>query len=136
MASVVEPSISERPVFLLGAGASMDADLPGAYQLTEDINAVAEQDQGRYEVEAKVFRFLVGAILATDSTLGASPFAKVDIERVMRGLDLLRDRRVSEANAFVALWHPSISQFDKHVTDTQLSSTKFLKSLQNDMLGH
>lgn len=96
-------------MFLLGAGASMDAGLPGSMGLTR---AVVEhlESRGPHQL-AGLLNAVVGAMIAHDTANGASAFAGVDVERVFAAVKMLKDRDSLDLSAFVETWNRSIDSF-------------------------
>jgi len=113
-----------KTTVLLGAGASMDAGLPRATQLTERLSQHVVA-LGRPDVTA-AFHAVVGGIIAWDTGHGRNPFAGVDSERVFEAITLLAARddvnMASSLVPFVASWIPSIVTMGK-VTDFPVNIT-------------
>lgn len=95
---------------LLGAGASADAGLPTTVGLTKDL-ADHVATRGRPEV-TRVVNFVAGQLLSHEGVQGHSPFAALDVERLMTAIELLADRRTLELSAFVYAWHPTVAAIE------------------------
>lgn len=93
-------------VVLLGAGASRDAGLPTAMELTEalrrDIDSTGQED----------LRRALGVILAglafRNASFGLPVNGPVDIETVLRVAEQLANRMVHPLSWYVAAWHSAI----------------------------
>ncbi len=99
-------------MLLLGAGASKDAGLPDAFELTQRVMdwAVEAGD----ELTARVLSFIAGGLLFHAARKGSNPFgAKMDSESVYRALDLLANRKEAELAAFVAGWQTGIAELER-----------------------
>lgn len=94
---------------LLGAGASVGARIPATIGMTEAI--VEEVGGGReaYDDTAQALHFAVGALIAYDTSRGASPYAGVDVERLFSAVQMLGDRNNLEVTAFVASWSNALT---------------------------
>ncbi len=104
--------LGSSPLFLLGAGASVDAGVPATVEMTEKL--VSEiADQGRFTKSAEALNFVCGALMAYDSASGKSPYAGLDVERVFAAVELLAERNDLEVTPFVAAWHPAVDAWDR-----------------------
>lgn len=98
---------------LLGAGASVDAGVPGSFELTKQLVDEIENGPARFNELAKTLNYVCGALIAQDAAAGKSPFESLDVERVFAAVELLAGRRDLEVSAFVSSWHPAVDQWDK-----------------------
>ena len=95
-------------VILLGAGASMDAGVPGAYQLTEDVyNFLAKTPHSR---NAVLFGFVISKLITQKARLGESPFSKLNIEEVYDALRRFLIREGDPISEFVTSWDAGIAE--------------------------
>lgn len=104
-------ALRESAVFLLGAGASSEANIPLTAEMTEVIVkriAGGHRDQG-----ASALHFVCGALLLYDAARGASPYDGLDIERVFAAVGLLAERHELEVSPFVSSWHPAVDHWDQ-----------------------
>lgn len=103
-------------VFLLGAGASQDAGLPLASNLTQlivdDLNVNPVQSRRNVELW-KVMNFVVAAIVGHRGKSGISPDRMPDIESVVSAIDLLSKRTEIELAPFIQNWDPAVELLDK-----------------------
>jgi hypothetical protein len=102
-----------REMLLLGAGASIEAGVPGAYGMTK---AVA--DRFRQELYLKkyahVISFVIGGLLFKAGQEGLDPLnTDVNVEDLFNAVQLLADRHTLEAAPFVGSWHAMVEEFDK-----------------------
>jgi hypothetical protein len=111
-------------MFLLGAGASVEAGIPDAFKMTEQMLERFSGDP-RYERESKILRFTAGGLLFQQGIKGENPYDGVNIEDVFNAVDLLGKRQNSELGSFIGSWHPKLSE---------LEGGKIGGSSANDML--
>jgi hypothetical protein len=98
-----------RDVLLFGAGASIDAGLPNAYQLTGHV--LERINSG---TEAEVLRFVVGGLLYGQGAAGQDPFTTgVDIEALARAVLRLDRKNDSDVAPFVAQWQPRLLELER-----------------------
>lgn len=92
-------------MLLLGAGASVDAGLPGTFGVTAEImrkvtSVTAHPDRA-------ALSYLVGGLLFADGVAGADPLSKgVDVEALFRAARRLSHWQDSDIAPFVAAWQP------------------------------
>ncbi|MGM1016087.1 MAG: SIR2 family protein [Actinomycetota bacterium] len=93
--------------FLLGAGASMDAGLPGSFGLTR---AVADHigESGRHRSVGQLLHVVVGAMVQHETGRGGSAFDGIDVERVFAAVKALKDRDAIDLSAFVESWNRNL----------------------------
>ena len=99
-------------MLLLGAGASIEANVPGAYAMTEDIVHRFRQDSGLRK-HAHVIAFVAGGLMFQQGIRGESPYDGVNVEELFNAVQLLAGRRTLEAAPFVGSWHTMVEEFDK-----------------------
>jgi len=98
--------MTEKVTVLLGAGASVEAGLPGSRQLTQEVAEryrVAQNPQTLRTLNA-----VAGAMIAFDASRGGSAFEALDVERLFSAVEMLADRESVELTPFVASWQPGI----------------------------
>src|SRR5438309_1296711 len=93
---------------LLGAGASADAGVPTAKQLSLKVSEQLEQ-QG----DTRVLHFIIGGLLLQQGVRGENPLLGVDVEALLSAAELLAGRQELEASPFVAAWHPMVEWLDR-----------------------
>lgn len=103
-----------RPVLLLGAGASIDAGLPNAYDLTR---RVYDRLPEHATEERKLYGYVVAKLLTRQSRLGHSPFESLNVEEVYDALKRFLSRDDDVLAEFVYSWDtltspPSKVRFD------------------------
>lgn len=107
-------SAFEQPVaVLLGAGASIEAGIPGSFKMTDEIvKAVNENPLYRYNNQGWALNFVCGALQAHATSIGGSFHDSLDVEYVASAVALLAARYLHEAAPFVQQWNPAIEQIE------------------------
>jgi NAD-dependent SIR2 family protein deacetylase len=96
-------------LFLLGAGASVEAGVPDAYKMTHEmLKKIAEDEMSRYQRVDKILQFVVGGLLFQQGIKGDNPFDGVNIEDLFNAVKLLGERQKSELGPFISSWHPQL----------------------------
>jgi hypothetical protein len=119
-------TVDESTVVLLGAGASVEAELPDTADLTTRVlefvrgrsasreAAVTKGDAYAYAVSPRpkvdAVRYVYGRLLAHTDARGSG--GVVDLERIVTVLDALSQRDFLGVEAFVNLWDPTLLQID------------------------
>lgn len=102
-----------REMFLLGAGASIEAGVPGAYDMTRKIVDQFTADR-YYKKHAHLLSFVVGGLLFQSGIDGQNPLsAGVNVEDLFNAVQSLAKRNALEMAPFIGSWHPLIESFDK-----------------------
>jgi hypothetical protein len=94
-------------LFLLGAGASKDAGLPLAVEITDRIMVDIEK---RYQSLVPVVRFVHGGICFGRGCAGKKPDDKVNIEDFLIACQEIANRSSSSLYPFVSSWHEKVSE--------------------------
>lgn len=114
--------IQAKVSFLLGAGASCDAGLPHASQLTEKLrNALLERvyddsplgSELAYADLLAIYRFIVGGIRFNEGVHDRSPDESINIEQIAITALELADRSKSPLASYIAGWHERIRDFEQ-----------------------
>jgi len=99
-------------LFLLGAGASRDAGLPLASELTQhivgDINNTIQNASLR-----RVINYVVATMIGHRGKSGLNPKTMPDIESVVSAVELLSNRTTIELVPFIQNWDPAIDLLDQ-----------------------
>lgn len=105
--------IATQPLFLLGAGASKDAGLPLASEITaRALDQIGSQ--GDFEVPAaSLLNYIVSAIIGHNGRSGLRPDLP-DIETVVSAVELLMEREGLEIVPFVQAWDGAVSSIGAH----------------------
>lgn len=108
-------------MFLLGAGASAEAGVPLATQLTalltERVNDDTDDTFGRrFGSIVRALNFVLAALLAHDARNGANPMVLPDIERVVSAVSLLSSRDDLEVAPFILNWDQSVDALELRAT--------------------
>jgi hypothetical protein len=100
-------------MLLLGAGASVEAGVPGAYAMSTEI-VKRLRDKPQFRREAHLLSFIAGGLLQKAGRDNSNPFtAGVNVEDLFNAVSLLGERETLEAAPFVASWDPMLEEFDK-----------------------
>lgn len=91
---------------LFGAGASKDAGLPDAFELTE---AVYNDLSSKRSKQSRLFAIIVSKLVLRNAREGGSPFARVNIEDVYDALKRLVNRDTDPLAEFVSGWDSSLA---------------------------
>lgn len=96
-------------IVLLGAGASIKAGVPAAYDLTDAVVAARVPEFG------DILAYIIGALQFQKGIEGNIPLGKghrIDIESLANAIELLTARNTLEIAPFVASWHPRLFQVE------------------------
>jgi hypothetical protein len=88
---------------LFGAGASKDAGLPDAYELTKQVYDRLVEAKSN---DAVLYAVVVAKLIARNAKNGQSPFSNINIEDVYDGLKRLLNRDGDILSEFVSGWDP------------------------------
>ena len=98
-----------KELFLLGAGASVEAEIPDSYKMANQmLSRFTENDFFRYDQYSKVLKFVIGGLLFQQGVKGKNPFDGVNIEELFNTIIMLGDRENSELIPFISSWHPKL----------------------------
>ena len=100
----------DKEMFLLGAGASVEAGVPASYEKTEKMLDKFSNDS-QYRTFNRILQFVVGGLLFQSGADGKNPFGGVNIEDLFNTIDLLGNRSNSELTPFIGSWHPLLQNF-------------------------
>ena len=96
-------------LFLLGAGSSIEAGVPGAYKMTNEMLArVAEDDIAQHKRIDKILQFVAAGLIFQQGIKGENPFNGVNIEDLFNAVKSLSDRQKSVLVPFISAWHPQL----------------------------
>jgi NAD-dependent SIR2 family protein deacetylase len=134
-------------LFLLGAGASVEAGVPDAYRMPKEmLKNFSEEVRAKYLRYDKVLEFVVGGLLFQQGFKGENPFDGVNIEDLFNAVLLLGDRQNSELSPFISSWHPQLIGLESgkmtNSTSRELLKTidepieKFVKETTDELLKH
>ena len=100
-------------MILLGAGASRDADIPTAYDMSIKISEQITQfaapygDAGLFNKLKKFAFFVAGGMLLRQGSIGENPFYGVNVEELFQALQMLKEKNRLVISGLVT-WHPEI----------------------------
>jgi hypothetical protein len=95
-------------VYLLGAGASADAGLPIASQLTSRALELIDSTPSDHSVAGDALKFVIATVRRDALRDGASPKDMPDIEAVVGAAQLLARRDRLEVAPFIEAWNPMV----------------------------
>ena len=128
--------LHSREMLLFGAGASIEADVPGAYGMTRELIAQVEADPF-HRRHAHLLRFVAGGLMFQSGVQGSDPFGGVNVEDLFNAVQLLGARSTLEAAPFVASWHPMVDEFDRtrpRQTDAKAFRRRLSAKIADDLL--
>ncbi len=105
-----------REMILLGAGASVEAGVPTTYEMTRKILDTIEGAR-RESKHTNLLKFVIGGLIFKQTCEGKNPFTGINVEDVFNAMELLSNRNLLEASAFIGSWHPLIEEFDSIVQE-------------------
>lgn len=105
-------SADKEVALLLGAGASIDAGIPGAYDLTEKLYS-RFQERFPHQSYSRMFAYVVSGIQQNNTINGRSPFDLPNVEEIISAIELISSRHKLEASPFIGSWLPRIELFEK-----------------------
>jgi NAD-dependent SIR2 family protein deacetylase len=109
-------------IFLLGAGASVEAGIPATYDMTSKMLTNFSDDQrAHYYRYDEVLQFVVGGLLFQQGIRGENPYNGVNIEDLFNAVLLLSDRQNSEVSPFISSWHPQLISLESGKLSTSIS---------------
>jgi hypothetical protein len=100
-------------ILLLGAGASIEADVPGAFEMTKSILAKFRTKTG-LKKHSHALSFVAGGLLFSAGQNNKNPLeSMINIEDLFNAIKLLAERNSLEIAPFVGSWHSFIDELDK-----------------------
>lgn len=125
-----------KEMILLGAGASVEAGVPGAFEMTRKLIELFGNNP-MLSKHSKVLRFAVGGLLFQQGINGNDPFTGVNVEDLFNAIQLLAGRQELEAAPFIGSWHPLVEGLDRinpKKTDLRRLQEVIYKSVTETML--
>jgi hypothetical protein len=102
----------ENSIVLLGAGASRPACVPTAFEMTDRMLAMFEDDPlQRHYLGAT--RMIIGALQMASGVRSEGPNSKIDIEQVLSAAKLVSTRFCTGLSPFVGAWHPLLEELER-----------------------
>lgn len=100
-------------MLLLGAGASIEAEVPGAYAMTERILSNLRTNE-LFEKQAHALSYVVGGLLLEAGKNNINPLAPaINVEDLFNAVQLLAERNSLEAAPFIGSWNSFVDELDK-----------------------
>ena len=100
-----------KELILLGAGASIEAGIPDAKNMTKEILESFEKSMIKgtfYEI----LSFIISGLIFQNGIRGKSPYEGINIEDVFNALQILSGRNDLEVAPFIGSWHFRLNEFD------------------------
>lgn len=94
---------------LLGAGASVEAGIPAAVQLTETLINYFRA----YSRTGQVLRYVYGGLMLGKGTRGEDPLLGINVEDLIEAVNLLARRKSLQIAPFIALWNEGVTAFQE-----------------------
>ncbi len=118
-------------LFLLGAGASVEAGIPDSYRMTNKmLENFSEDFQATDQQYDKVLQFVIGGLSFQQGIKGENPLAGVNIEDLFNALIQLSNRHNSELSPFINTWHPHLIGLENGKMDFFMSR-ELLETINN-----
>ena len=115
---------------LTGAGSSMDAGLPGAFELTSQLDAYLSAHDS--EGALRAFRFVCGGLLMGRGLRAESPLDNLNVEEVFTAMQVLSERETLDIAPFIGSWHSGVELVDKHSGPLYpMTNSRFLSALND-----
>lgn len=109
-------------VFLLGAGASVDAGIPASCDMISKLEGLLASEKSWKEF-TPLYNFVKSAIIYADGIKGIFDYASFNIERLVNTLDELRKSDEHPLFPFIGSWNPKFSE----VTGNKLDKISHLR---------
>ncbi|KAD3632921.1 hypothetical protein GD627_08675 [Arthrobacter yangruifuii] len=103
-----EVGVTKNTLALLGAGASIDAGVPGSTAMTQQIVAALDTPQNQYYGITHAVNYAIGAMIAHRTANGANAYAGIDVEDLFSAVQMLAERESLEIAPFVQ-WSPALA---------------------------
>ena len=118
-----------RETILLGAGASVEAGIPGAFDMTRKIVDIF-RDSPDHTIHSRVLSFVIGGLLFKRGMEGENPLTSgVNVEELFNAVQLLAERGRLEASPFVGSWHAVVDELDQ-IDPPEVSFSAIHRALQ------
>jgi len=106
-------------IILLGAGASVDAGIPTTFGLTKK---VVDKFVDIEDIDTKALNFVISGLQFRKGIQNEYIFSNINIEEVLRALEMLSDRFELEIAPFVGQWHPYIEKLENQINTRNVES--------------
>lgn len=105
----------DEVIFLLGAGASVDAGIPASCGMINKLEALLKTPS--WEGFATLYNFVKSAIIYADGIKGKFEYANFNIERLVNTLDELRKSDEHPLFPFIGSWNPKLPEVTGNNSD-------------------
>jgi len=100
-------------MLLLGAGASIEANVPGALKMTNMI-LTNIRNKSRFAKHGHALSFVVGGLVFDAGMKNRNPLEpEINVEDLFNAVQLLAERKNLEAAPFIGSWHTFVDELDK-----------------------
>ncbi len=99
----------DEVIFLLGAGASVDAKIPASCGMIEKLEGLLKTEESWKEF-VSLYNFVKSAIIYGDGIKGKFEYASFNIERLVNTLDELRKSDEHPLFPFIGSWNPKLPE--------------------------
>lgn len=111
----MKTEMQSTSMVLLGAGASVDAGIPTAVDMTQRMFEIFHQSYRIEEQELQALRLVISGLQFRHGLRRDDPFQKVNIEELFTAVEMLAKRKELEIAPFVNHWNPAIEALDQYV---------------------
>ena len=125
---VTSRSINEELVFLIGAGASRDADIPISKEMIAKLEEELASDNEADDSFSEIYQYAHGAIVFAKGCRNSTLEPTINIEDIMRTLALLQNRQNEDLYPFVGSWHEKILKFESLDSECFGKLTRFIEN--------
>ncbi|SPD73380.1 conserved hypothetical protein [uncultured Desulfobacterium sp.] len=108
-------------IFLLGAGASVDAGIPASCDMINRLEDLLKTEA--WKKFAPLYNFVKSAIIYADGIKGKFEYANFNIERLVNTLDELRKSDEHPLFPFIGAWNPKLPE----VTENDFGNLGFFR---------
>jgi len=116
-------------IFLLGAGASVDAGIPASCDMIRKLESLLTKDRS-WRKFTQLYNFVKSAIIYADGIKGNFDFSSFNIERLVNTLDELRRSDEHPLFPFIGSWNPKFSELtDNNFNDLNDFRKKIVEEL-------
>ena len=96
-------------IFLLGAGASVEAGIPASYGMISELEDLLNTDN-EWKIYAPVYHFIKSAVIYADGIQGKFKESTFNIERLVNTIDELLKSDEHPLFPFIGSWTPKLPE--------------------------
>jgi len=116
-----------KEVVLLGAGASVEAGIKDASNMTQQFAELFARDLALRR-QSHALHYVIGGLMLQKGAKGESPYDGINIEDVFNAMNMLAARELFEAAPFVMGWHPVVEEIHPVVKQDVSVTTQSVNS--------